>query len=78
MNTLQLFEKNKEYDIMETGQLVKEQSWVPRMGVALAAICQPRYGLEFPCSWGWPLSPSLLELGISLHGSHVGLFWVLK
>ncbi len=29
MNTLQLFEKNKEYDIMETGQLVKEQSWVP-------------------------------------------------
>lgn len=35
MNTLQLFEKNKEYDIMETGQLVKEQSWVPGMGVAL-------------------------------------------
>lgn len=78
MNTLQLFEKNKEYDIMETGQLVKEQSWVPGMGVALAAICQPRYGLEFPCSWGWPLSPSLLESGISLHGIHVGLFWVLK
>lgn len=66
---------------MERGQLVKEQSWVPGMGVAFCECRQlygARCGLESPCSWGWPLSPSLLVSGISLHGIHVGLFLLHK
>lgn len=62
---------------MERGRLVKEQSWVPGMGVAFCECCQlygARCGLESPCSWGRPddlCCPHLLESGISLHGSHV-------
>lgn len=60
---------------------MKEQSWVPGMGVAFCECCQlygAQCGLEVPCSWGWPLSPSLLVSGISLHGIHVGLFLLYK
>ena len=42
---------------MERGRLVKEQSWVPGMGVAFCECCQlygARCGLESPCSWGRP------------------------
>nr|DAH77535.1 MAG TPA: hypothetical protein [Caudoviricetes sp.] len=45
-----------------------------RNGSSPAAISQPRYGLEIPCSWGWPPFLSFPESGISLHGIHVGLF----
>lgn len=53
-------------DIIERGRLVKEQSWVPGMGVAFCECCQlygARCGLESPCSWGRPLSLIFPRIG---------------
>lgn len=45
---------------------MKEQSWVPGMGVAFYECCQlygARCGLESPCSWGRPLSLIFPRIG---------------